>query len=119
MDLAGHGDHGGGRAQHMILIYTAVGIIIGAGVFGAAIWSAAQSYLQTGRLRYAHLTLLTLTLAGMACVSFAWPVLATLTGIALIIAGLYGVLIETRWNKVLPLAQTILGLALVAGLPFS
>jgi cbb3-type cytochrome oxidase subunit 1 len=103
----------------MILIQAAIGIIIGAAVFAAAIWSAAQSYLKTGRLRYAHLALLTLTLAGMACVSLMWPVVATVIGIALIIAGLYAVLIEERWNKLLPLAQAILGLALVAGLPFS
>jgi cbb3-type cytochrome oxidase subunit 1 len=103
----------------MILIQAAVGIIIGAAVFAAAIWSAAQSYLQTGRLRYTHLLLLVLTLSGMASVSLNWPVMATILGIALILTGFYGALIEARWNKLLPLAQAALGVALMAGLPFN
>ncbi|MGB0498084.1 MAG: hypothetical protein ACPGID_07070 [Rubricella sp.] len=96
----------------------ALGILLGTAVFGAFFWSAAQGYLQTGRLRAAHLMLVAFTLLGMASISLLWPGVARFAGAGLIVTGLYATIVEKRWNRVLTLAQAAFGLTLVAGLPF-
>lgn len=96
-----------------------LGIIVGASVFAASLFSGAQAYLQKGRLRWAHLAALALTVLGMATLSAVAPGAAMVVGAALIIAGLVVMVLEDGWNRILPIFQIIFGGALVAGVPFA
>lgn len=94
------------------------GIVVGAFVFAATLFSGAQAYRQKGQLRWAHLTSLLLTIAAMATLSLLWPVMAAVVGGALILAALAAMAFESGWNRVLPVFHILFGAALVAGLPF-
>ncbi|MHA3915046.1 hypothetical protein [Halovulum sp. GXIMD14793] len=96
-----------------------LGIMVGASVFAATLFSGAQVYLQKGRLRWAHLVALALTVLGMATLSAVSPGAAMVVGVALIIAGLAVMALEDGWNRILPVFQIIFGGALVAGVPFA
>lgn len=94
------------------------GVLIGAAVFAAALFSAYQAVIRRGALRWAHLAALVLTLIGAATISLAAPFTAMLAGISLAFSGVAAFLLEVRWNKVLPLFQILFAVALILGLPF-
>jgi len=58
------------------------------------------------------------TLAGMAAISLNAPGLAVIAGAACLCFGTVGIWSEARWSKLLPFAQTLFGLALIARLPW-
>ncbi len=95
-----------------------IGIILGACVFAATLFSGAQIYRQSGALRWAHLASLVLTLTAMGTLSAAWPNIAAANGAWLVVAALAALIYESGWNRVLPVFQMVFGAALVAGLPF-
>ncbi|MEO0999790.1 MAG: hypothetical protein AAFW69_04145 [Pseudomonadota bacterium] len=99
--------------------YLLAGIVVAAGVFGATLFSLAQAVMQRGRLRWAHIALVVLGIAGMGTVSLIWPAAAVGVGAALIAAGAVAVWSEKRWSKLLPIFQAVFGLALVLGIPFA
>ncbi|MEM9048877.1 MAG: hypothetical protein AAGC92_09170 [Pseudomonadota bacterium] len=95
------------------------GIAIAAGVFSAFLWSAYQIVMARGSLRFCHAALVVLTVAGMASLQAAEANLAGLVGAGLLAAALAGIVLETRWSRLLPALQAVFGVALFIGLPFS
>ncbi|WP_112323281.1 hypothetical protein [Oceanibium sediminis] len=95
-----------------------LGIIVAALIFAATLFSAVQAFRQAGRLRLAHLLAAGLTIAIMACLSSELWVLARLTGGLCVLAGLFAFVLESRWNRLLPLVQSGFGLVVALGLPF-
>ncbi|QDL92382.1 hypothetical protein FDP22_11695 [Paroceanicella profunda] len=96
-----------------------LGIVLAAGVFSGALWSAYQVFMQAGRLRLVHAGLLALTLAAMATLQLGAPGAATAVGTLLLLCGLAGAVLERGATRLLPLMQAAFGAALVAGLPFA
>ncbi len=95
------------------------GILIGAGLFAATIFSIYQSVVKSSWLKYAHILAVLLTLIGAASISLISPFTALLAGISLAIVAVITFLMEKRWNKLLALFQLLFALALVLGLPFN
>ena len=95
------------------------GIAVAAGVFAALLWSIYQSILKRGHLQYAHIAAATLTLLGMATISAVSVLGAQVIGTLLLIADIIAGVLETRWNRVLPLMQSIFAITLILGLPFT
>jgi hypothetical protein len=101
------------------IITLMAGVVIAGALFAATIFSLVQSFRQDGSLRWAHVATLAGTLAGMATLSSQRHDLAMVVGAFLIAAGLWAVVRESGWNRVLPLFQAFFGVILVLGLPFS
>ncbi|MEL6583633.1 MAG: hypothetical protein AAFQ36_07340 [Pseudomonadota bacterium] len=95
-----------------------LGVLMGTAVFAGFFFSVAQIFRQSGWLSRVHVALAGLVVVGMACISLGWPVVATATGILLMIAGIAGMILEVRWNRLLPIPQIFFGVALGMGLPF-
>ncbi|QHQ34834.1 hypothetical protein [Algicella marina] len=95
------------------------GIVVGAGVFAATLWSATQIYRETGALRQAHAACFLLTLLAMAALQFLWQTPSRILGGLLIAAALWAFWSEAGWNRLLPVFHILFGAALVASLPFS
>lgn len=95
------------------------GIIIAALVFSALLWSLYRTVTTQGRMRLNAGLLAFSTLMGMATISLDAPSLAVFAGGACLSFGLVGIWTEARWSKLLPFAQTLFGLALIARLPWA
>lgn len=95
-----------------------IGILGGAGIFAATLFSAVQAYRQPGRLRKAHVAAGLLTMLAMACLSASLWTLAQITGAALILAALAALVFERGWNRLLPVFHILFGAALLARIPF-
>lgn len=95
------------------------GILVAAGVFVALLWSIYQSILKRGPLQYAHIATATLTVLGMASISLLAILLAQILGILLLISATTAAILETRWNRALPVLQIIFSITLILGLPFN
>lgn len=95
-----------------------IGILGGAGIFAATLFSAAQVYRQQGRLRQAQAAAALTTVAAMACLSLGWWTLSQVAGGLLILAALVAFVLEPGWNRLLPFFHILFGAALLARLPF-
>ncbi len=102
-----------------MILWTLGGVLVGAGLFAALIFSLFQAALQRGKLRWAHLAAAALTLAGVASISMLSPWLALLSGAALALASLAALLLDKGWNRLLSLFQMAFAVILILGLPFA
>lgn len=102
-----------------MIAYLMGGVLVGAGVFAALLWSIYQGVLQRGPLQWAHIGAALLTIAGMASLSLLSPVLALISGCALGGAALAELWLEKRWNRLLALFQILFAGVLILGLPFA
>ncbi len=100
------------------IVQLLIGILVAAGIFAAALFSAAQIYRNDGRLRVAHAAALALTLGAMACLSLGWWGAAQFAGALLALAALGALVFERGWNRLLPAFLIVFGAALLARLPF-
>ncbi|MFO7853960.1 MAG: hypothetical protein R6V44_01820 [Paracoccaceae bacterium] len=103
----------------MTIFTLLAGVALALPLFAALLWSLAQAVRRRGGLRIAHASAGLLTLAAMAALSAEQPGAATATGGLLALAGLAAAVLETGWNRLLPLVQVAAGGALAAGLPFA
>lgn len=94
------------------------GIVIAAGVFAALLWSLYQSVRQTGRLRWVHILLVSLTILGMVSISTKAILLAQILGILMLTASTVATALEPGWNRVLTIIQSIFAVSLILRLPF-
>ena len=94
------------------------GVLVGAGIFAATLFSVYQAAIKSGALRWSHVAAVVFTIFGAAAISLVAPFTGLLAGISLAIAGAAAFLLEKRWNKVLPLFQILFAMALIIGLPF-
>ncbi|PTX55618.1 hypothetical protein C8N43_0257 [Litoreibacter ponti] len=101
-----------------MIVQLLAGIVIAAAVFAALLWSIYRAATTRGRTRLIAVLLGLSTILGMASISLNQPGIAVMAGGACLIFGLYGVWAEDRWSKLLPFAQAVFGLALIAGLPW-
>ena len=101
-----------------VLAQLFAGIVVAAAIFAATLFSAAQSFRQSGRLAQAHLAACALTIAAMACLSLEFWVTIQIAGLALGLAALACLALESGWNRLLPLAHMAFAAALALGLPF-
>ncbi|MGM0583605.1 MAG: hypothetical protein ACQEUZ_03010 [Pseudomonadota bacterium] len=101
------------------IIAVLAGILAAAALFAALLWSLAQSFRERGPLRLAHIAAIAATILVMAFLTWRMPLPAQAAGAALALAGLTLLFLERRWNRLLPLAQLLAGLAVAAGLPFA
>jgi len=95
------------------------GISVAAGVFAALMWSIYQSVLKRGALQYAHIAAAIFTILGMASISAVSLLFAQILGITLLATSATAAILETRWNRVLPVFQIIFATVLILGLPFT
>ncbi len=95
------------------------GILGGAAIFAATLFSIYQAAIHSGRLRFSHLSSALLTVAGAATVSWLLPKIAMIVGILLVVSAAIAAACEHRWNRVFPIFQILFGLALIIGLPFA
>lgn len=103
----------------MTIITLMLGILIGAPVFLGAFFSGVQAIKHGGKLRVAHGAVVLTTLAGMLVLQVLAAGLALPVGLSALAAGLAAAVLETGWNRVMPLFPAAFGLALVLGLPFA
>ena len=94
------------------------GVLIGAGLFAATLFSIYQAAIKSSWFRWAHLAAVILTIMGAASISLVAPLTGFLAGVSLLICGTVVFLLEHRWNKLLALFQIIFAIALILGLPF-
>lgn len=102
----------------MNFIYILAGILIAATLFASVLWSFAQAFLRSGRLRNIYLTLVLLTVGGMATVSWGLNIEMRLAGGGLMILSAIAFYCERGSSRLLPMIQFLFGLALLLGLPF-
>jgi len=95
------------------------GIVLAGALFAAFIWSGYQAVFARGRLRLAHLALVVLVLAGMLSLTWLWPLSARAAGGGLVLAGLAALGPEHGWARLLVVAQMLLGVVLISGLPLA
>lgn len=103
----------------MTFAYILAGILIAATLFASVLWSCAQAFQRSGRLRNTYLALVLLTIGGMAAVSWGLNVEMRILGAALIIFGALAVFYERGSSRFLPLVQLLFGLVLLLGLPLN
>ncbi len=96
-----------------------IGILGGAAIFAATLFSIYQAVVQSGRLQWAHIATVGLTLAGMGTITWLMPATTMVIGGVLALAALLAMLWEVRWNRLLPLFQLLFAFALITGLPFN
>ena len=94
------------------------GVLVGAGIFAATLFSVYQAMINRGALRWSHIAAVVFTIFGAAAISLIAPFTALLSGISLSIAAAAAFLLESRWNKLLSLFQLLFAMALILGLPF-
>lgn len=103
----------------MTFAYILAGILIAATLFASVLWSFAQAFQRSGRLRNIYLALVLLTIGGMAAVSRGLNVEMRILGAGLIIFGALAVFYEHGSSRFLPLVQLLFGLVLLLGLPLN
>lgn len=94
------------------------GVLVGAGLFAATLFSVYQAAIKRSWLRFTHIAAVALTVIGAASISLVAPFTALLAGISLVIVAVIVFLLEVRWNKLLALFQILFAIALILGLPF-
>ncbi len=95
------------------------GIVIGAGVFAATLWSTTQIFRAGGHLAKLHIACLTLTITAMATLQLTLKLPSQIIGGMLILAAIGAIILEQKWNRLLPFFQAAFGTALLAALPFT
>ena len=102
----------------MTILNLLIGLTLIIPIFAAFIWSAAQSFRQTGWLQYAHAASGALTLLGMATISYKIETAAQFTGLLLGTAAAIAIWQEYGWSKLFPLVLLLLAIVLILKIPF-
>lgn len=95
------------------------GILVAAGVFAALLWSVFQGVVARGKLQYAHIATAALTLLGIASISAYSFSTSQILGFLLLASAATAAVLETGWNRALPVLQIIFAVTLILGLPFT
>ncbi|MEM9140970.1 MAG: hypothetical protein AAGB15_14180 [Pseudomonadota bacterium] len=99
----------------MSVILTVTGIFAGIGMFLAAMYSASQILLLTGRGRVAHAVTFGLILVVMAALMERWIDTARVSAVLLFGAAFWTLVLEARWYRVFPLLTMLFAVLLMMG----
>ncbi len=86
-----------------------IGIVIAAAVFAALLWSLYRCFMTTGKLRVSYGVLTISTLLVVAGITWNLAGVTFAASGSLIFTAIVGVWADTRWSKLLPLVQLVLG----------
>lgn len=85
------------------------GIVIAATVFSALLWSIYRSVVTQERQRLNYTLLSLSTLLVVTAITYNLTMLLLMAGITTVGTGLFAIIAEHRWSKLLPLVQIVLG----------
>lgn len=88
-----------------------IGIVLAACLFAALLWSVYRAVTQTGMPRVVQAFLALSTLIVVAAVTWDFHAMMVSGGITCSVTAALAIWYETRWSKLLPLIQLLMGLA--------